>query len=178
MRNCLSREAALLEPPRPTERPLSYATELRVPPDLREWMDEGTLLSWIEEEVQSLEWQHPLVQQYLRAHPEYHPRAMLSVLVFSYLAAVFDSESISLMCRKNAALGSICEGAAPFAQELSLFRRKNRALIEKVLREVLQRAIIRKFGLDGRFLPVDLREDMQQRAGERLDVARHMDAEG
>lgn len=153
----------------------ALATETNLPPDLREWVDEATLLVWVEQEVLRLAWQNHLVQKYLTEHPDCRPKAVLSVLVFAYCAAVFDGESVVRLCRTEAPFKALCEGAAPFAHELTTFRRRNRAVIEKVLAGVLLGAVAFRFGLDQRVVPVELDEDLHERACERLDIARHMD---
>ena len=129
----------------------------------------------MQQTVLRLQWQNRLVQEYLEAHPDYHPKSMLAVLVFAYCSAVFDSESIARLCQAETPFRALCQGGAPFAHELTNFRRKNRALIEKVLAGVLLRAICYRFGLDHRVVPVEMDEDLRERASERLDIARHMD---
>jgi len=149
--------------------------QIKLPVDLLEWVDESTLLVWLEQEILRLDWHHPLVQSYLREHPDYHPKVMLSVLAFGYLTRSFSSESIAEACRTEKAFRVLCQGTLPFAHELVAFRKKNRAVVERVVTGVFLRAICHKFDLNHADLPAELEHDIRRRAVERLNIARHMD---
>jgi len=159
-----------------TENELTKQEEqFRLPMDMQEWFSSCTLMEWIEEEVDKLDWNNPEVVGYLNQHPEYHPKAMLCVLSYAYATQVFGSEEIVRKCYADTVLRLLCEGQAPEAEQLMRFRRENRGLLKGILAYVFLRAVREKFNLGARLLPPGLKRYLVNDALERLDVARHMD---
>ena len=145
-----------------------------LPGDLREWVEPRTLLSWVEEEVHKLDWNNPVILEYLEHHPDYRPKSMLSILCFAYACEMLGGEEIVRACRSNEALRLLAEGA-PFEMELRKFRRNNRELLERVLTQIFLRAAAARFGFDPHNCPHELEFDLAACAQERLDTARHID---
>ncbi len=141
-----------------------------MPTDLRLWACVPTILAWIEQEIYA---NTPGSSLSDRCG---HNTGLLRVLTFGYATQVFASEEIAGECRTNSLFQRLCGGGAPFGHELRTFRRRNRILLERVLRGVLMRAILHKFGLVAASVPAELEEDLQQHARERLNIARHLDA--
>ncbi len=168
-------DADRLESPADTRRTRGCES-VRLPTDLREWVDAGTLLGWVEEEVGRLNWSHPELVEYLRQNPDYQPRVMLTLLAVAYLTQTYSSEALVNLCHSDPLFKSACGGKAPFAEEISSFRRRNRVVVERVLSRIFQRAIRHRFGLHESVLPPELGPDLHSLAVERLDIARHMDA--
>lgn len=149
---------------------------IHIPADLRDWVSPATLKEWVDLEIAKLNWQHPGVAEYIRAHTGQHPRSMLALLAFAYAGAVFGSEEIVQACRGNRLPPSNGSMDVPFAQELRNFRRSNRRLLEEVLSGVFLKAITARLNLDPNRPSTELLQDLRDRAMERLDIARHMDA--
>ena len=57
--------------------------ELRVPLDLRDWIDTEEIKAWVTEEVDTLDWKNPELLKYLDAHPDFRPQALLSLLIYA-----------------------------------------------------------------------------------------------
>jgi Transposase domain (DUF772) len=168
-------DANRLESPAETRR-TPERESVKLPTDLRDWVDAGTLLGWVEEEVGRLNWSHPELVEYLRQNPDYQPKAMLTLLAVAYLTQTYSSEALVKLCHSDPLFESACGGRVPFAEEISSFRRKNRVVIERILSRTFQRAIRHRFGLHESVLPPELAPDLHSLAVERLDIARHMDA--
>ncbi len=148
----------------------------KLPTDLRDWVDGWILLGWVEEEVGRLNWSHPELIEYLSRNPNYQPKVMLTLLAVAYLTQTYSSEAIFKLCHSDPLFEAACGGEAPFAEEISSFRRRNRVVVERILSRTFQQAIRHRFGLHESVLPPELAPDLHRLAVERLDIARHMDA--
>ena len=42
---------------------------LRIPLDLGEWVDRQVLMTWVQAEIEALDWGNPELETYLKAHP-------------------------------------------------------------------------------------------------------------
>lgn len=151
------------------------STSLDLPADLGTWVWSGTLHEWIRAETDKLSWSHPQVEGYLRRHPSYPPRKMLTLLSLAYACGVFSSGEVVRFCRSDAIFQAVCQGQVPFAHEVQSFRRHNRALLERVLSHVLLQAYRHRFNLAPDPLSFGLEAAAHTRAVERIDLARHLD---
>jgi hypothetical protein len=158
------------------EVPAGREEEFSLPADLGEWAAPCTLMEWIDEEVERLDWKNPEVVEYLRLHPDYRPKAMLCLLAYAYASQVFGSEEIVRRCYSDTVYRLLCEGKAPQAQELIRFRRENRGLLKGILTYVFIRAVREQFQLGTVLLPPGLKRYLLDNAVERLNTARHMDS--
>lgn len=145
------------------------ATEPLTPPrDLREWVDPGTLINWLDEEAAGLETSNG------RA-PGAAQSATLRLLAFAYASQVFESSVIARKCRAELAFHLLCGGIIPFPHELTRFRRRNREAIAKLMARLYARAFPQKWGRNGLSLTESDASRLKECAIERLDIARHMD---
>ena len=149
--------------------------ELRIPLDLSEWIDRDFLKSWVREEIETLDWANPELEKYLKAHPDFRPKALLSLMVYAYANGLMESEEIISALKTSADLRQIWAGPGPTTKEIGRFRRENRPLLKWGLVQILKRAIQQKLQIGGPRFPVGLRRALIESAGERLDLARHMD---
>ena len=145
------------------------------PADLREWVAADRLKEWVEQEVDRLDGQASPSGGDLRGDPALRPKLPLKVLAFAYAARIFSAEEIVQACHSDPILQSLCEGEVPFVQELRNFRRSHRPVLEAILAAVCLRALGERFDLEPSRVPPELERDVRERAGERLDIARHMD---
>jgi len=150
-----------------------------VPWDLSEWIDTSLLQNWVMAEVDAFNWNDPRLRALLERHPEFQPRELLALSVYAYTIGILDSEEISFQSVHGSPLHSMSRGCLHSSRDLSRFRKTNRGLIRYVLTQVLKRAARHRYGF-GLLLPAGLRRVLEQNAGERLELARHMDraAEG
>jgi hypothetical protein len=148
---------------------------LVLPWDLTEWVEKKQLLQWVEEEIGSLDWSSPALVEYLQAHPEYQPKAMLCLLTYAYATGVYESDEIVRNCYENEAFRALAQGRAPTTNAIGRFRRDNRGLLKWALEQLLKRALRLKYSLGDTLLPAGLRRYLMDLAVERLNVARQMD---
>ena len=77
---------------RPDPTTVAGTDAFQVPWDLTDVVEAKQLNAWVREEIGSLNWSNPELVEHLRAHPNYHPRMMLTVLTYAYASGVFESE--------------------------------------------------------------------------------------
>jgi hypothetical protein len=151
---------------------------LSVPWNLTEWVEAETIRAWVAEEIDSFDWFNPELVKFLRENPNSRPRALLTLLAYSYCTGIYESEEISRLCDVDPALRAICGQPLPSTRALERFRRENRGLLKWLLVQILKRALRAKYGLNTAMLPAGFRQHLVELATERLDVARHMDRAG
>jgi hypothetical protein len=151
---------------------------LSVPWNLAEWVDAETIRSWVAEEIDSLDWLNPELLKFLGENPNFRPRALLTVLSYSYATGIYESEEISRLCGTDPALRAMCGPQPPSTRAFERFRRENRGLLKWLLVQILKRVLRAKYGLNTAMLPAGFKQHLVELATERLDVARHMDRAG
>jgi transposase len=118
-----------------------------------------------------------MVLDHLRQHPQYRPKAMLRVLSYAYATGVFCSEEIARKCQFEAVFKLLCEGQPSFPDELSLFRRRNRKVLERILSQALLQASEDQDSPDRQRERTGIRHNcLAGQAAERLNIARHLDS--
>jgi transposase len=145
--------------------------------DLLDWVDSTTLTAWIWGEVDDLlevsaPHESPGV---LGVGSATEARDLLAVLAYGYLTQEFESEAIERACRTDLPFLALCEGNAPFAVQLTTFRRRNRGFLVTLLVRVLTRAVRERLQAGNRVLPRELKQRLHENVVGRLDTARHMD---
>jgi transposase len=148
---------------------------LGLPWDLSQWVDKNTLLHWINEEIDSLDWTNTDLVAYQRSHPDYRPRMLLGLLTYAYATGACESGEIAEGCYQDNILRKICLGEPPTPTAIARFRRENRGLLKWSLAQVFKRAIKTKFEFDDAFFPAGLRRHVLDASVGRLDVARQLD---
>ncbi len=156
----------------------SRTDEFELPLDLSEWVEPGVLADWVEELVDSLDWQNPELQAFLKTNPRFQPRPLLALLLHAYAMGRFESREVAEECYRDPKLRRWFADHAPVAKTLSLFRRENRGLLKWGLMELLKRSFRQKYGLGDGLLPAGLRRHLEDMAVSRVDIARHMDRGG
>ena len=148
----------------------------QIPWDLTEVADSKTLSAWVREEIGSLNWSNPDLVEHLRAHPNYHPRMMLTVLTYAYASGVFESEEILRRCDAEPIYRGMCMEAAPESiSAIRKFRKDNRALLKWGLVQILKRCLAAATGQPGVSVPAGIKRMLVDNAVARLELARHMD---
>ncbi|HEY5909029.1 MAG TPA: hypothetical protein VJA21_00340 [Verrucomicrobiae bacterium] len=146
---------------------------LDVPLDLATWVAPQTIAHWIREEIDQLDRSKPEVRGVLSHPPDARPQVILSVLLFAYSTQRFTNSEILAACHSDPVMKQLCDGQAPFADEIGHFRRTHRALLEFLLGQLLIRAVREKFVEAGQ-LPPGLQRSLKNRAVDQIDTARHL----
>lgn len=149
--------------------------EFNFPLDLSEWVEKETLLEWIVEDIEAFNWDDPELRKYLQAHPAYRPKMLLRLLTFAYATGVFEAQEIEARGFGDVFFRLICEADPPSKKQMTRFRREQRGLLKLLLSELFKKVLKRKFSLGNVLLPAGLRRLLAETAGERLDLARHLD---
>lgn len=161
--------------PRAETAPAATEELFALPLDLTEWIEQCTLLEWVEADVEQFDWKHPELVAYLGQHPEYRPKSLLCLLTYAYAIQVYGSEEIVNRCYSDTVFRLLSENKAPAAAELRRFRRENRGLLKGMLMALFTRAVRQKFALGDVLLPAGFKRYLLDAAVERLDIARYMD---
>ena len=149
--------------------------KLRIPLDLGEWVDREVLLAWVREEIETLDWGNPELERYLAAHPDYRPKALLTLMSYAYATGVLESEEMVSALRSNPDFKDLRPDPWLAAKDIERFRRENRALLKWGLVRVLTRALQSQCQLTDLRSLAGVRATLAESAAERLDMARHMD---
>ena len=160
--------------------PMMMDTDVRsekptLPSDLTEWVEKQELLSWIVEDVDSLDWSNPELLAFLRANPAFQPRFLLVLLSFSYALGSCESGDVAELYFGEPALKRIFPGQTPTAGLITRFRRDHRGLVKWCLAQAFKRAIRIRFALGDRVIPAGLQRLATDAAAGRVDLSRHLD---
>jgi hypothetical protein len=88
---------------------------------------------------------------------------------------VLETEEIIAALKSIPAFKDLWKEPLPRAKEMERFRRENRGLLKWALVQILRRALQSKWQLADIRLLSGVRTALVEAAGERLDLARHMD---
>jgi transposase len=129
-----------------------------LPPSPSDWLPENDLVYFVLDTVRDLNLK-AITRKYEsgdgRGFPPYHPRMMVTLLLYSYTQGVFSSRRIMKRCERDAAYRVIVHDGAPNFRTISDFRRLHLAELEGLFVQVLrlcQKAGLVKLGhvsLDG-----------------------------
>src|SRR5919108_1690125 len=122
-----------------TFRPYEPDQLLLMPPSLADWVPEDHLARFVADVVASLDLR-ALEEAYTeeRGYPPYHPRMMVTLLLYAYCTGVYSSRKIGRQVVDSVAFRFLAAGNTPDFRTISEFRRRHgsalAALFEQVLR--------------------------------------------
>lgn len=150
---------------------LATSTEaVQLPRDLRDWLDENTLVGWVLEAVAALDF---APQE--RPGPFRNPEGvgalpLLSLITYAYATGRRDSDEIAEAARSDRALAYLAAGQLPSSPTIRRFRRAFNPAITRAVFQVLRRAANRG-GEPARHYSADLEDALLQEARRRVDAA-------
>jgi transposase len=124
---------------------VDYDTPLFLPPDLRDWVPAGHLAHFILEAVEEMDLRQIRVNERGSGCPQYPPRMLLALLLYSYATGVFSSRRIEQATYDSVPVRMMCGDTHPDHDTLCAFRRENRALLQETFVRVLELAQELKF---------------------------------
>jgi transposase len=112
-----------------------------LPPSPSDWLPEDDLVYFVLDTVRDLNLK-PITRKYEsgdgRGFPPYHPRMMVTLLLYSYTQGVFSSRRIMKRCQRDAAYRVLVHDDAPNFRTISDFRKLHLAELEGMFVEVLR----------------------------------------
>ena len=113
-----------------------------LPPSPQDWLPEGHLVYFLMDAVRELDI-GAITDHYereLRGYPPFHPRMMLTLLIFNYATGTRSSRKIMSRCEQDVACRVIVGEDTPDFHAISEFRRRHLAAFETLFVEVLKLA--------------------------------------
>ena len=153
----------------------SQAGKFTVPWNITEWLERPTLLSNIIEDIDSLDWANPELSRFLTANPNFQPRFLLVMMTYAYAMGICESEEMAEVYYQDADLRGLFPTPPPGPVALTRFRRENRGLLKWAVSQAFKRAVRSHFNLGDAPIPAGLRRALNDAAGTRIDVGRHLD---
>src|SRR4030088_499759 len=110
------------------------------PPSPRDWLPENDLVYFLIDTVATLDLT-PIFAHYereLRGQPPFHPRMMVTLLLYCYATGTRSSRKIMRRCRTDVACRVIVGDDVPDFRTISDFRKTHLARLETLFVEVLK----------------------------------------
>ena len=110
-----------------------------LPPSPRDWLDDGHLVYFLLDVVGEMDLS-PFFERYknsITGQPPFHPRMMVTLLLYSYCTGVFSSRKIQSRCRVDIAFRVIVGEDIPDFRTISDFRRNNLEHMESLFVQTL-----------------------------------------
>lgn len=105
----------------------------------REWLPEGHLAQFVRDTVEVVDLSPILDRRRGGRGPQsYHPRMLLSVLLYGYCTGVFSSRKLAAACESDIAFRMLAAGQFPDFRTLSEFRRAHLEAFQGLFLEVLR----------------------------------------
>jgi transposase len=108
-----------------------------LPPDLKDWLPEDDIAHFIVAAVEGLRLGAFRTNPQAGGKPQYHPRLMLALLVYSYANGVFSSRRIERATYRDIGARFIAANTHPDHDTIATFRCANKQAFEAAFLEVL-----------------------------------------
>ena len=117
----------------PFNREQSYL----LPPDLKRWLPEDDLAHFVLAAVDRVALSSFRVKARPGGKPQYHPRLMLALLIYSYANGIFSSRRIERASYRDIGVRFVAANLHPDHDTIAAFRRANKAAFEAAFLQVL-----------------------------------------
>jgi transposase len=111
-----------------------------LPPDLKEWLPADDIAHFIIAAAERVRLGEFRTNPQPGGKPQYHPRLMLALLIYSYANGVFSSRRIERATYRDIGARFIAANTHPDHDTIAAFRRANKAAFEAAFLRVLQLA--------------------------------------
>jgi len=130
-----------------TYRPWNPDQDWLLPPSPREWLPEGDLVYFMLDVVKTLDLSEITrrYEQEDRGFPPYHPRLMVTLLLYAYCMGAYSSRRIQKLCERDAAYRVIVGNDVPNFRTISDFRKDHLLALQGLFVQVLM--LCRQAGL-------------------------------
>ena len=117
--------------------PFDRAQPFLLPPDLKDWLPEDDIAPFIVAAVERVRLGEFRTNPQPGGKPQYHPRLMLALLVYSYANGVFSSRRIERATYRDVGARFIAANTHPDHDTIAVFRRANKTAFEAAFLQVL-----------------------------------------
>ena len=114
---------------------------LLLPPDLRDWIPKDDISHFILQAVERVDISAFKINHRGSGSPRYHPRLMLSLLIYCYAHGIFSSRRIERATYRDLGARFITANTHPDHDTICSFRRQNEEAFAKTFLEVLKMAM-------------------------------------
>jgi transposase len=108
-----------------------------LPPDLKDWLPEDDFAHFVVAAVERVRLGVFGVNAQAGGKPQYHPRLMLALLIYSYANGIFSSRRIERASYRDIGVRFVAANTHPDRDTIATFRRANKAAFEAAFLEVL-----------------------------------------
>jgi transposase len=117
--------------------PFDRSQAFLLPPDLKDWLPGDDLAHFIVAAVERVPLASFKVNPQAGGKPQYHPRLMLALLVYSYANGIFSSRRIERATHRDIGVRFVAANTHPDHDTIAVFRRANKAAFEAAFLHVL-----------------------------------------
>jgi transposase len=117
--------------------PFDRCQPFLLPPDLKDWLPEDDIAHFIVAAVDRVRLGSFRTNPQAGGKPQYHPRLMLALLIYSYANGIFSSRRIERASYRDIGVRFIAANTHPDHDTIAAFRRTNKAAFEAAFLEVL-----------------------------------------
>jgi transposase len=123
-----------------TYRPWNPDQDWLLPPSPREWLPGGDLVYFMLDVVKTLDLSEITrrYEQEDRGFPPYHPRLMVTLLLYAYCMGAYSSRRIQKLCERDAAYRVIVGNDVPNFRTISDFRKDHLPALQGLFVQVLK----------------------------------------
>ncbi|WP_174247830.1 transposase, partial [Acidisoma sp. S159] len=107
-----------------------------LPPDMKAWLPEDDLAHFVVAAVERVPVGAFEVPARAGGKPQYYPRLMLALLVYSYANGIFSSRRIERATYRDIGVRFIAANLHPDHDTIAVFRRLNKAAVEAAFLQV------------------------------------------
>lgn len=117
--------------------PFNREQAFLLPPDLKAWVPEDDLAHFVVAAVERVPLAAFQVADRAGGKPQYHPRLMLALLIYSYANGIFSSRRIERATYRDISVRFVAANLHPDHDTIAVFRRSNKAAFETAFLQVL-----------------------------------------
>jgi transposase len=117
--------------------PFDRSQAFLLPPDLKDWLPGDDLAHFIVAAVERVPLTSFNVNPQAGGKPQYHPRLMLALLVYSYANGIFSSRRIERATHRDIGVRFVAANTHPDHDTIAVFRRTNKTAFEAAFLHVL-----------------------------------------
>jgi transposase len=117
--------------------PFNREQAFLLPPDLKAWLPEDDLAHFVVAAVERVPLGAFAVPERTGGKPQYHPRLILALLIYSYANGIFSSRRIERATWRDIAVRFVAANLHPDHDTIAAFRRLNKAAFEAAFLQVL-----------------------------------------